>query len=65
MKRLMLNHAFDSVRTVVFIVHTGNIRSQMAVEKLGAIRVGVAPDEWGRGENVIFHLDKDRWINRP
>ena len=60
MKRLMLNHAFGSVRKVIFTVHSGNFRSQKAVEKLGAIRVGVAQDELGRGENVIYHLDKDR-----
>jgi RimJ/RimL family protein N-acetyltransferase len=65
MKRLMLDHAFGSVGTVVFVVHTGNLRSQRAVEKLGAVRVGVAPDEYGRGENVIFQLDKGRWIDRP
>jgi RimJ/RimL family protein N-acetyltransferase len=64
MKRLMLDHAFRAVSKVVFTVHSDNVRSQKAVEKLGATRVGVAPDAQGRGENVIFHLDKDRWINR-
>jgi N-acetyltransferase len=38
MKRLMLAHAFASVRTVLFVVGTGNVRSQRAVEKLGATR---------------------------
>jgi RimJ/RimL family protein N-acetyltransferase len=38
-KRLMLEHAFGFVETVVFVVHPGNVRSQRAVEKLGATRV--------------------------
>lgn len=38
-KRLMLDHAFRYVDHVVFRVHPDNVRSQRAVEKLGAIRV--------------------------
>lgn len=56
MKRLMLAHAFASVGTVVFTVHRDNLRSQRAVERLGAERVGTSVDAYGRGENVIFHL---------
>ncbi|HET8617812.1 MAG TPA: GNAT family N-acetyltransferase [Acidimicrobiales bacterium] len=37
MKRLMLRHAFRSVDTVVFRVHSLNFRSQRAVVKLGAV----------------------------
>jgi RimJ/RimL family protein N-acetyltransferase len=37
-KRLMLEHAFRFVETVVLVVHPGNVRSQRAVEKLGALR---------------------------
>lgn len=56
-KHLMLTHAFRSVDTVVFRVHSENHRSQRAVEKLGAVRAGTEPDALGRGENVVFHLD--------
>jgi len=56
MKRLMLDHAFQYVDTVVFRVSTENLRSQKAVEKLGAIRVGIEPDAFGRGDNVLYHL---------
>jgi RimJ/RimL family protein N-acetyltransferase len=56
MKRLMLAHAFASVGTVVFTVHEDNLRSQRAVERLGATRVGALTDAHGRGENVVFHL---------
>jgi RimJ/RimL family protein N-acetyltransferase len=60
MKRLMLDHAFASVQTVVFRVHSHNLRSQRAVEKLGAVRVGTQTDPMGRGENVVFHLTADQ-----
>ena len=56
MKRLMLEHAFASVQNVMFTVHAQNRRSQRAVEKLGAERIGTAPDPEGRGENVLFRL---------
>jgi N-acetyltransferase len=51
MKRLMLCHASKFVDNVVFRVHSLNLRSQRAVEKLGAIRVGSEVDAEGRGEN--------------
>ena len=41
MKQLMLDHAFQFVETVVFNIGENNIRSQMATEKIGAIRNGV------------------------
>lgn len=56
MKRLMLAHAFASVGSVVFTVHKDNLRSQRAVERLGASRVETLPDGHGRGENVMFYL---------
>lgn len=55
MKRLMLAHAFGFVSRVVFLVHPQNIRSQRAVEKVGAVRVGSRPDASGR-ENVLYEL---------
>src|SRR5262245_8755224 len=38
MKRLMLQHAFQFVRSVVFLIGPHNVRSQRAVEKIGAVR---------------------------
>ena len=40
MKRLMLAHAFRFVDRVVFLVGPDNIRSQRALEKIGAVQVG-------------------------
>src|SRR6516164_11103184 len=37
MKRLMLGHAFPFVKQVAFRIGSNNIRSQRAVEKIGAI----------------------------
>ena len=40
LKRVMLEHAFRSVRTVVFLVGEDNFRSRRAVERLGAVEDG-------------------------
>jgi len=55
LKRLMLEHAFRSVDTVLFVVAPRNFRSQRAVEKLGAVRVGTRRDDV-RGERLVFAL---------
>lgn len=57
-KKLMLGHAWGYVNTVVFRVHTLNVRSQRAVEKLGARRVGAESDSRGRGESYVYRLDR-------
>lgn len=40
LKGLMLNHAFNFVNTVIFHIGSTNIRSQRAIEKIGAKKVG-------------------------
>ena len=55
-KRLMLDHAFRFVGTVVFRAHADNRRSRRAIEKLGAQLVGTEPDPLGRGENACYRL---------
>ena len=47
MKRLLLNHAFKFVESVVFFVGEDNVRSQKAMEKVGAIKVGTATRVYG------------------
>ena len=52
MKRLMLQHAFRFVKTVIFLIGPQNLRSQRAIEKIGGIRVGAKLDASGRNSLV-------------
>jgi RimJ/RimL family protein N-acetyltransferase len=52
MKRLMLAHAFRFVNSVIFCVGLNNLRSQRALEKIGAVRIGQHPDATGRDSYV-------------
>jgi len=47
MKRLLLDHAFRFVESVVFFVGENNVLSQKAMEKVGAIKVGTATRTYG------------------
>ena len=55
MKRLMLEHAFRFVDCVIFLVGVHNLRSQRAVERIGAVRTGLRPDNGGR-ERVVYEI---------
>ena len=57
MKRLMIEHAFQHVDRVLFLIGPDNIRSQRAVEKIGAVRTGVTLNERGH-ESVVYALEK-------
>ena len=52
MKRLMLEHAFRFVDTVVFLIGPTNIRSQKAIERIGAVHVGRRTNDVGRMSEV-------------
>jgi RimJ/RimL family protein N-acetyltransferase len=61
MKRLLLNHAFKFVERVVFFVGEDNVRSQKAMEKVGAIKVGTATRTYGNhppARNVKYAIKK-------
>jgi RimJ/RimL family protein N-acetyltransferase len=58
----MLTHAFASVERVVFVVGAANLRSQRAVEKLGAVRAGTRDDGSG-SPTVVFELTRDRYAS--
>src|SRR6266705_2570445 len=61
MKRLMLAHAFKVVENVVFYVGDTNIRSQKAMEKIGAIRNGMVKKTYGNRQptrNVKYVINK-------
>ncbi len=55
MKRLMLEHAFQSVDRVIFLVGPENRRSQQAVEKIGGVRTHTTTDAQGR-ERIVYEL---------
>lgn len=55
MKQLMVRHALQFVRKVVFLVGPQNYRSQKAMEKIGGVRAGTRPDATGR-VSVVFEL---------
>src|SRR5580765_2839094 len=57
MKRLMLEHAFRFVEKVIFAIGVTNFRSQKAVEKIGAVRVGSRPDSAGR-ESFVYAITR-------
>jgi RimJ/RimL family protein N-acetyltransferase len=48
MKKLMLRHAFQFVKSVIFLIGPQNIRSQKAMEKIGGVRDGSRVDGNGR-----------------
>jgi RimJ/RimL family protein N-acetyltransferase len=56
MKQLMLRHAFRFVRGVTFRVGTCNVRSQRALEKIGAIWTGSGRDAGGR-ESFVYRIE--------
>jgi len=55
MKRLMLEHAFTSVASVIFVIGPDNRRSRRAVEKIGGVLSATTTDAKGR-EVVVYEL---------
>jgi N-acetyltransferase len=54
MKRLMLDHAFWFVDSVVFVIGPKNVRSQRAIEKIGGVLAGTS---FARGrENLVYRI---------
>lgn len=51
-KQLMLDHAFQLVNTVLFHIGASNIRSQIAIERIGAIKM--------KEVVVAYHGEPDR-----
>jgi len=51
-KDLMLDHAFQFVENVIFIIGENNIRSQKAIEKIGAVRDSTVTKTGRNGELI-------------
>ena len=64
MKHLMLEHAFRFVKNVVFLVGPLNLRSQKAVEKIGAVRAGSRLDGAGR-DSFAYVITADSYKSPP
>ncbi len=68
LKSLMLAHAFRFVARIVFMVGENNLRSQRALEKIGAtlLKRSETVDEDGRHEsNLVFVLTREDYGRTP
>jgi N-acetyltransferase len=57
MKRLMLEHAFQFVDRVIFVIGEHNIRSRRALEKIGGTLVATRPEPGGQSK-VVYAITK-------
>jgi RimJ/RimL family protein N-acetyltransferase len=55
MKQLMLRHAFRFVNRVIFLVGPQNLRSQKALERIGAVLVGTRLDRNGP-DSLLYQI---------
>ena len=63
MKRLMLDHAFRFVDTVVFRIGTDNLRSRRAIEKIGGVltdRVEIVNLQGRSIEHVVYAIRRNK-----
>ena len=63
-KTLMIEYAWQFVDTIVFQVGAHNYRSQIAIQKLGATKIGTeAVAYYGEAthENYIYSITKENW----
>lgn len=63
LKQLMLNYAFQFVRTIFFFVGDENLRSQGAMKKIGAIevdRVVRTPAQGSTYTSVVYRMDRTK-----
>lgn len=61
LKNLMINYAFQFVKSIIFHVGDTNFRSQKAVEKLGALHTETFLDEENGRTHVTYTLTKENW----
>jgi RimJ/RimL family protein N-acetyltransferase len=64
LKTLMLDHAFRFVETVLFHVGASNLRSRVAMQKLGARLIGEAAIAYygePSNQNVIYEIKRSEW----
>ncbi len=65
-KKIMLAYAFEEVQEVLFHIGAQNLRSQIAIERIGAKKIGeevVAYFGEPTRQNFVYSITKDDWIN--
>ncbi|WP_128331303.1 GNAT family N-acetyltransferase [Apibacter sp. HY039] len=66
-KKLMINYIFQYVDKIYFQVGATNIRSQIAVTRLGAEKISEENIAYHSKEpvnpNFVYELKKDKWLN--
>ena len=65
LKSLMLNYAFGFADRVIFHIGANNVRSQTAIQRLGAKKIGeVEMEYYGEQKklNFIYELTKEEWL---
>ena len=55
LKKLMIDYAFMHVEKVIFYIGKNNIRSQKAIEKIGAKLIGTKDD------SLVYSINKTEW----
>ncbi|MGZ7440812.1 GNAT family N-acetyltransferase [Paenibacillus sp. TH7-28] len=62
-KYLMLKHAFETLKAirVEIVTSTDNIRSQRAIERLGAVREGILRKKYYNLDYVIYSFLDNEW----
>jgi RimJ/RimL family protein N-acetyltransferase len=66
-KKLMIDYAFELVNTILFHVGAGNIRSQIAIERVGAVKIKEIEIAYhGEPErlNFEYELKKEDWMKK-
>jgi len=63
-KWLMLKYAFETLKTsrVEMITTTENLRSQKAIERLGAVKEGILRKKYYNMDYVIYSIISNEWI---
>ncbi len=64
LKSIMIDHAFKFVNTVIFHIGSNNIRSQKAITKLGADKIGEVQMEYFGEQpqlNFSYQITKEDW----
>ena len=56
LKKLMIDYAFQFVNTVILYIGENNIRSQKAIQKIGAIYFGKL------NKSLVYTINKQDWI---